>query len=193
MFENAIALTGGIASGKSTVSTFLKMYGYSIIDADKISHKLLDESAKEIAKLFGDRFLKLNSKVDRKALGELIFSNSNQKERLESLLHPKIRVEIERESIKLERFKLPYFIDIPLFFEKKSYPIEKSLLIYTPKKLQIQRLIERDKFSKEMALKRINSQMDIEKKRELSTYIIDNSLDIKHLQKECEEFIEKIK
>ena len=96
-FKYAIALTGGIATGKSTVCNILKLYGFSIIDADEISHKVLEEQKEKIAKIFGKEYIKDN-KVDRVALGKLIFSDKNSKKLLENLLHPLIKKTIEKES-----------------------------------------------------------------------------------------------
>ncbi|WP_281951798.1 dephospho-CoA kinase [Nitrosophilus kaiyonis] len=191
-FEHAIALTGGIATGKSTVCNILKLYGFSIIDADKIAHEVLEEQKDKIEEIFGKKYIK-NGKVDRKALGKLIFSDKEAKKELEKLLHPLIRKKIEEESIKLEKHKVPYIVDIPLFFETKNYPIKKVVLVYAPKDIQLQRLINREGLSKEEAIKRIDSQMDIEEKKEKTTYLIDNSKDLKHLQKEVDKFVEKVK
>lgn len=192
MFENAIVLTGGIATGKSTVSNFLKMYGYSIIDADKIAHRLLDKNSDKIATTFGREFIK-EGRVDRKELGKLIFSDKEARKKLEELLHPLIKEAIEAEATKLEKHNIKYFVDIPLFFETKNYDIKTSLVIYTPKELQLIRVIKRDKLSNREAIDRINSQMDIEEKKKLATYVIDNSSDLKHLQREVEKFMKKIK
>ena len=188
LFTNAIALTGGISTGKSTVCNLLKLHGFLIIDADKIAHKLLDLNASKIEELFGTKYVE-NGLVQRKELGKIIFSNEENKLKLEALLHPLIKEEIIKESRVCEEQNKTYFIDIPLFFEKMHYPIVKSVVVYTPKELQIERLIKRDNITKDEALLKISNQMDIEKKKELSTYIIDNSKDLKHLQNEVEKLI----
>ena len=188
LFTNAIALTGGISTGKSTVCNLLKLHGFLIIDADKIAHKILDLNASKIEELFGTKYVE-NGLVQRKELGKIIFSNEDNKLKLEALLHPLIKEEIIKESRVCEEQNKTYFIDIPLFFEKMHYPIVKSVVVYTPKELQIERLIKRDNITKDEALLKISNQMDIEKKKELSTYIIDNSKDLKHLQNEVEKLI----
>ena len=190
-FKNAIALTGGIATGKSTVCNLLKLHGFLIIDADKIAHKLLDENSQKIEQLFGKQYVE-NGKVLRKELGKIIFSNEENKLKLEALLHPLIFQEIEKEAKLFEEQNKPYIVDIPLFFEKMHYPISKSIVIYTLKDLQIKRLQNRDNISKEEAILKISNQMDIEEKKSLGTYIIDNSKDLKHLQQEIEVFLENI-
>ena len=183
-FKYAIALTGGIATGKSTVAKIFSSLGFEIIDADKIAHEILDTEYKKVAELFGEKYL-LNKKVNRKALGALIFANQDEKLRLEALLHPLIFSEIESKSIELDMKKRPYLVDIPLFYESKRYDIEKVIVVYIPKELQLDRLMKRDSSKKEEALQRIDSQINIEIKREKASYIIDNQKDMNTLQQLC--------
>lgn len=191
LFKHAIALTGGIATGKSTVCNLLKLHGFLTIDADEIAHKLLDLHNIKIAQMFGERFVE-NGKVIRKELGKIIFSNEEEKLKLEAFIHPLIKEEIIKEAAIFEKQKKPYFIDIPLFFEKMHYPIPKSLVVYTTKELQVQRLMQRDKITEEEAKQKISNQMDIDKKKELADLVIDNSANLKNLQKEVERIIEEI-
>jgi len=191
-FEYAIGLTGGIATGKSTVASLLALNGMRVIDADTISHEILDASLSWVKEEFGEEFVK-GSKVDRTKLGSLVFSNIDAKTKLEEFLHPKIRQEIENRSIKQDAFKFPYLIDIPLFFENNAYDIKESVVVYTPKEVQLERFMKRNGYSEEESLKRIASQMPIDEKKEKATWVIDNSLKLKHLQQEVEDFVEKIK
>ncbi len=191
MFENGIVLTGSIASGKSTVSNLLKLYGFTIIDADKIAHEILNQQSSAIASLFGREFVE-NGVVNRKRLGQKIFNDKEAKRELEKLLHPLIKKEIINRSQKIEKKGVPYIIDIPLFFETKNYDIEKVAVVYAPKEIILERLIKREGMSEEEAKKRIEMQIDIEEKRKLATFLIDNSSDLKDLQKEVEKFVEKI-
>lgn len=191
-YKYAIALTGGIATGKSTVASLMGLNGLRIIDADAISHRILDENASWVAEHFGAQYVN-GGKVVRAELGKMIFANPEAKKELESFLHPKIRAAIEEESEKQDRFEYPYLIDIPLFFETDSYPIKNSVVVYTPKEIQLERFMKRNGFSKEESLRRIESQMDIDEKRSRATWVIDNSSNLKHLQEECEQFVEKIK
>lgn len=184
-FKHAIALTGGIATGKSTVCSLLKLHGFLTIDADKIAHKLLDQHSSTIASMFGEQYVE-NGKVLRKELGKIIFSNEEEKLKLEAFIHPLIKEEIEKEAVVFEKAGKPYFVDIPLFFEKMHYPIAKSVVVYTPKDLQVARLMKRDNISQEEALLKISNQMDIEKKKELADLVIDNSSSLVHLQDEVE-------
>lgn len=191
-YRYAIALTGGIATGKSTVASLMGLNGLRIIDADALSHRILDENAAWVAERFGTEYVK-SGKVDRPALGKLIFADPEAKKELETFLHPKIRAAIEAESEKQDQFKYPYLIDIPLFFETGAYPIEHSVVVYTPKVLQLERFMKRNRFSEEESLRRIESQMDIEEKKARATWVIDNSSNLKHLQAECERFVDTIK
>jgi dephospho-CoA kinase len=193
MLDYAIALTGSIATGKSTVCSILRLLGFRIIDADKIAHSILDSQAKKIEELFGKEFVK-EKKVDRKALGKIVFADKNKRELLENLLHPLIKEEILLQAKKQEEFKKPYLIDIPLFFEKESYKnlIEKVIVVYTPREIQLDRLIKRDKITQEEALTKINTQIDIERKKDLATWVIDNSKGLRELQNECLKLKEEI-
>ena len=191
-YQYAIALTGGIATGKSTVASLLGLNGLRIIDADTIAHQILDENSDWIVNRFGKQYLK-GHKVNRPELGKLIFSDPEAKKELEAFLHPKIRAAIEEASEKQDLLKYPYLIDIPLFFETSSYPIKNSVVVYTPKALQLERFIKRNGFTQEESLRRIESQMDIEEKRSRATWVIDNSSNLKHLQQECEKFVDEIK
>lgn len=190
-FKHAVALTGGIASGKSTVCNLLKLYGLRIIDADLIAREMLDKEAAEIAKLFGREYLQ-EGRVDRKALGRLVFSDEEARRVLENFLHPKIREEIIRQSREQDALKGPYIVDIPLFFETGSYPIEEVVVVYAPRDIQKQRLMEREGLSEEEAEARLNAQMDIEEKRKRATWVIDNRGNLKELQRETERIFNEI-
>jgi dephospho-CoA kinase len=191
-FKHAIALTGGIATGKSTVASLLGLNGLRIIDADAIAHQILDQNAAWVAETFGEAYVK-NGKVDRPSLGKLVFSDADAKAKLEAFLHPKIREAIVAESEKQDKFEFPYLIDIPLFFESGAYDIEDSVVVYTPKPTQLERFMKRNGFSEEESLRRIESQMDIDEKKARATWVIDNSGNLKHLQDECEKFVDMIK
>jgi dephospho-CoA kinase len=183
-FKYAVVLTGGIATGKSTVAKIFKSYGFKIIDADQIAHEMLDLQYEQIAKLFGSDYVE-NEKVIRKKLGSLIFGDKKEKLRLEALLHPLIFSEIEQQSLQLDAEKKPYLVDIPLFFETNRYPIKESIVVYVPKSLQLERLVQRDESTRKASLQRIDVQMDIEEKKQKATYLIDNQGDLNALQQLC--------
>lgn len=191
-YEYAIALTGSIATGKSTVASLLALNGMRVIDADSISHEILDANYLWVKDTFGEQYIN-GSKVNRPKLGEYIFSNEEAKKTLEDYLHPKIKAEILKRSEKQDTFKFPYLIDIPLFFENNNYDIDTSVVVYTPKEVQLERFMKRNGYSKEESLKRIATQYDIDEKRDRATWVIDNSKNLKHLQQEVEDFVAIIK
>lgn len=192
LYEYAIALTGGIATGKSTVASLMKLHGIAVIDADAIAHELLDIHHERIAKMFGDIYVR-KGRVLRESLGKIIFNDEAKKKELEAFIHPLIRIEIEKRAAEYDSRKFPYLIDIPLFFENGAYDIKDSVVIYTPPEVQLERYMKRNDLSKEEAMIRINSQMSIDEKKEKATWIIDNSSTLKHLQAECEAFVDRIK
>ena len=184
MYRYAVALTGGIATGKSSVAGIFKEWGYEIIDADKIAHNVLDKQSDKIADMFGQEYVS-EDRVDRKKLGALVFSDEARREELESLLHPLIRDEIEAKASELDKKKKTYLVDVPLFYETKRYNIEDVIVVYVPREIQLERLINRDSLSLPEADARINAQMDIEQKKEKATYLIDNSGTRDELLRSC--------
>lgn len=185
-FEKAVALTGGIGTGKSSASAILSLYGFRVIDADKVAHEVLDSKASQIAEVFGTEYISDDGRVDRKALGKLVFSDKELRKTLEDIVHPAIYTEIERLSLEQERLNKPYIVDIPLFYERGIYPIDRVVTVYAPRELQIKRVIKRDGISEDDALRRIEAQMDIETKKRKADWVIDNSGSLAQLQSECE-------
>lgn len=182
----AIALSGGIGSGKSTIASLLRLYGYCVICADSIAHKVLDESKESVVAKFGNEILGSDGKIARKKLGKIVFSHASLRKELEVILHPKIRAEIVIQAQAQELKKIPYFVDIPLFFECGDYPIAHSLLIATTQELQIQRLKKRDSLSEKEVISRIKAQMPLEQKRVMADYVIENCGSLESLQQELE-------
>jgi len=183
--KNAIVLTGGIGTGKSTTATMLKMYGYKIIDADKISKEVFEEKKDKIQEIFGT--------TDRKELRKIVFNNKEKLKKLEELILPEVKKRVLKEAEKLEKDGVVYFVDLPLYFEKQNYPeFKKVLVVYAPKEEQIKRVIKRDNVSKEEALAILSNQLDIEEKKKRADFVIDNSKDLKHLQKEIEKFLKMV-
>ena len=193
-FPNTYVITGSIASGKSTVVNLLKERGFSVIDADLIAHEQLEICKCEIVKIFGEQILDETGRIDRKKLGAIVFNEPKKLKNLEQILHPKIKAEILSQASQLERSGQVYFVDIPLFFEKKQrYSEFKNVaVIYAPKELLLSRLMSRNGLSLEEAKARVELQMDIEKKRKMAKFVIDNSSDMENLKLELEKFLGQI-
>ena len=193
-FPNAYVITGSIASGKSTVVNLLKERGFSVIDADLIAHEQLEICKGEIMREFGEQILGETGKIDRKKLGAIVFSEPKKLKNLEQILHPKIKAEILSKASQFEGLGQVYFVDIPLFFEKKEcYAEFKNVaVIYAPKDLLLSRLMSRNALSLEDAKARVELQIDIEQKRKMAKFVIDNSSDREHLKLELEKFLKQI-
>jgi dephospho-CoA kinase len=184
-FKNAIVLTGGIGTGKSTVASLLKLYGYKIIDADGISKKIFESKKEKIKEIFGTN--------DRKELRKIVFNNKEKLKILEEMILPEVKKKVLELAKKYEKDGVKYFVDLPLYFEKQNYDkFDKVLVVYAPKELQIKRVMQRDKVDEDGALSIINNQMDIEDKKQKADFVIDNSKDLKHLQKEIENLLNMI-
>ncbi len=188
-----IGLTGGIATGKSTVEKILENLGAKVIDADKIVHFLLNQDfiKEEIRKFFPNVFDDKN-KIDRKKLAQIIFNDFQKKKVLENILHPLVHQYIE-EWIEANKDKDILFISVPLMIETGSYKrYDKIVLVYAPKELQLKRLMEKG-YTKEEAIARINAQMDIEEKRKYANYIIENTGSIQDLEMKVMELYHELK
>ena len=214
-FKHAVVITGSIGSGKSAVCELLVGLGFEIIDADKISHCVLDCCAAQVAEIFGVQYVvqaenlslqaefsnrqdeanltPICTSVDRKKLGELVFKNPAELAKLEALLHPKITAEILSQAQALEAKGKLYFVDIPLFFEGKRYEFfDKVAVVYAPKETLIARVMKRNGLSYDAAKHRVELQIDIEQKRTMANFVIDNSGDLQNLRDETGSFLEKI-
>ena len=218
-FKHAVVIAGSIGSGKSAVCELLCDRGFEIIDADKISHCVLDRCAAQVAEIFGAQYVaqkdaqaenlglhaEFNARsdeeispalcisVDRKKLGELVFKNPAELAKLEALLHPKITAEILSQAQALEAKGRLYFVDIPLFFEGKRYEFfDKAAVVYAPKDTLISRVMKRNGLDRAAAKHRVELQTDIEQKRAMADFVIDNSGDLENLKREVQAFLEKI-
>lgn len=193
-----IGITGGIATGKSTVSDILIEKGYKLIDADKISREVVEVNRPAYIKIveeFGNGILLDDKTIDRKILGNIIFNDKEARDKLNNITHPYIFESIKFNINKMCKNENIIFLDIPLLFEQfdlwERYDItfDEILLIYIDEDLQIERLTKRDGISKEEALKKLKSQMPIDEKRTRSSKTIDNSGDIENLNKQIDKLL----
>jgi dephospho-CoA kinase len=181
--SRVIGLTGGIATGKSTAASIIRNRGYVVIDADEIAREILEPGQpgySHVVKEFSNSILTDKGTVDRKKLGDLVFTDAAIREKLDSLLHPIISDEILKN---LASYKSEHciFIDIPLLFEVRSRMEHEGLLfdeiwlVYADKDTQLTRLTRRSNLTEKEAQARVNSQMDIEQKKNMADAVIDNT------------------
>lgn len=185
----SIAIVGNIASGKSTVENFLRKKGYKVFDSDIIAHEVLEDLSDKIFEAFKGYDILENGKISRRKLGALVFNDKNLKEKLENIVHPEIKDRLKKifEENKLEKY---IFVSIPLLFEVGWRNLfDKILFIYTEDKIRLNRLMQRNNFTKDEALARIKSQLPQEEKVKVSDFIINNNHSIDVLQKYIERFI----
>ena len=174
-----IGLTGGIASGKSTVLDFFKKKNVPYIDADVVAREVVDLGTPGLAairELFGDTVILDDGRLNREALGSIVFHNEEKRLQLNSCLHGFIRQRIDELSAMYEEEETPAVIyDIPLLIEGKWYErLDTVWLVYVSPEVQVHRLMERNGYSREDALARIQSQMLLDDKRSFADVIINN-------------------
>ncbi|MEK4517266.1 dephospho-CoA kinase [Paenibacillus sp. FSL H8-0122] len=179
-----IGLTGGIASGKSTVSALFVRKGAALVDADVIAREVMLPGHPVLAaavEAFGDRILLPDGSLDRAGLGEIVFRDPEALKTLNNLTHPAIRREITDRMYALEQENPQrlVIVDIPLLFESELDSLfDQIIVVYVPRRVQLARLMERSGMKLEQAEDRLRSQMDIELKRRKATFVIDNSGDL---------------
>ncbi|MGC6553293.1 dephospho-CoA kinase [Streptococcus sp. VTCC 12905] len=174
-----IGLTGGIASGKSTITAFLRRQGYPVIDADQVVHELQAKGGKLYQVLvaeFGNSILTAEGDLDRKKLGQAVFENAGLRARLSLLQDKIIREELLARRDALKQTEDVIFMDIPLLYEADySGEVDEVWLVYVDKAQQLERLIKRNGFSVQDAENRLNAQLSLEEKRAKAQVLIDNS------------------
>ena len=175
-----IGLTGGIASGKSTVLTYFKDKGIPYIDADIVAREVVDpgtEGLEAIVAAFGSNVLHDDGTLNREALGAIVFHNEEKRQLLNSCLKTHIRNRIMELTSQYEQGNTPILIyDIPLLIEGEWYTMmDEVWLVYVNEPTQIDRLMSRNGYTREDALARINSQMRLDDKRSFADLIIDNN------------------
>ena len=193
-----IGLTGGIASGKSTVSNIIMEKGYELIDADKIAREVVElgcPAYNGIVNEFGSKILLEDGTINRKELGKIIFNDRKARLKLNNITHPIIAQSIKGELAEKCKDGNIIFLDIPLLFEQyelwKEYDVkfDEILLVYVNEDIQIERLKKRDKISTEEALSKIKSQLLMDEKLKKSSKTIDNSGSIEELNEQIDKLL----
>lgn len=184
-----IGITGGIASGKSTVSLYLQELGFTIVDADLASRAVVEpgeEAYHQVVKAFGEDILLTDGNIDRVKLGSIIFHDQEKRLLLNGIVHPAVRnwMRVKTEAA-LSSGEETVFMDIPLLFESKlTFMVDKTLLIYVDEQVQLKRLMNRNGLSETEALARIHSQMPLADKKALADAVIDNNGDINETKRQ---------
>ncbi|OWZ83316.1 dephospho-CoA kinase [Natranaerobius trueperi] len=193
-----IGLTGGIASGKSTVLKMLADLGSITIDADQISREATKKGSQalnEIKEVFGKEYIDKNGKLKREALGDEIFNDKLAKERLEQILHPKIDIQMK---YLIDKYQKEYpskliVVDIPLLYEVgKEEQFNEVWVVWVDFKTQLERLMKRNDLSYKEAKNRVRAQMPLDEKRKKADRVIDNSGSINHTNRQVKELFNKV-
>ena len=174
-----IGITGGIASGKSTVTNFLREKGFQVVDADAVVHQLQKPGARLYQLLvqhFGQEIILENGELNRPLLANLIFSNPEEREWSKQTQGEIIREELATLRDQLAQTEAIFFMDIPLLFEQ-GYAnwFDETWLVYVNRDVQVERFMKRDQLSKEVAESRLAVQWSLEEKKKLASRILDNN------------------
>ena len=174
-----IGITGGIASGKSTVTNFLRQKGFQVVDADAVVHQLQKPGGRLFEALvqhFGQEIILENGELNRPLLASLIFSNTEEREWSKQIQGEIIREELARLRDQLAQTESIFFMDIPLLFEQDySSWFDQTWLVYVEPDVQMERLMKRDQLSKDLAISRLSAQWPLEEKKGLASQVIDNN------------------
>ncbi|MBS4748257.1 dephospho-CoA kinase [Bacillus altitudinis] len=189
-----IGLTGGIASGKSTVSQMIKEKGIRVVDADIIAKEAVSKGSPalhQIVQTFGEEVLLPNGELNRQQLGAIIFSDEEKRKKLNAIVHPEVRKELlEQRDEGVSNNETFVVLDIPLLFESKLEElVDRIIVVYTTPELQLSRLMNRNDLSEEEALNRIHSQQPLEEKCQKADRVIENTKDLAFIRKQLENIL----
>lgn len=192
-----LGLTGGIATGKSTVTDMFLAKGVPVIDTDVIAKELLSPGTvpyQEVVEAFGRDILLSDGSIHRKKLGQIVFRNEHKRQLLNDIVHPHVRQVVEHElAIHRERNKPLVVIDVPLLFETDFDALcDKTVCVYTTREQQIARLVERDQIDATYANIKIDAQMPLTEKCAKADFVIDNSKSILETKKAFNQIIEQL-
>ena len=193
-----LGLTGGIATGKTTISNYLKSIDIPVLDADEYARKVVEPGTPglaEITNTFGEQVLLADGSLNRKLLGQIVFNDSSARQTLNDITHPRIQQMMADELHRLAEQQIPLVIlDIPLLLENKNVAGADAVMVVTiPESLQLTRLMQRNNLTEKEAQSRISAQMPLVEKEKLADFVIDNSGTISSTQKQVEKVIQKIR
>lgn len=194
-----IGLTGGIGTGKSTVSDYLRKKGCIILDADEISRKMTEAGMPAlliIQNVFGNEVINTDGSLNRHKLGDIVFNDKDKLQKLQQIITTEVVDNINRKLSQLQSENCDNIvvIDAPLLFECGMENIaDENWLVITDMSIRIKRVKERDNLSEEQIIARINNQMSQEDKEKISDYILDNSGSLQQLYEQIDEKLERLK
>lgn len=190
-----IGLTGGIATGKSTVATELTARGAAVIDADLLAREVVEPgrpALDDIVEMFGPEMLLPDGSLDRPRLAALVFADEHARHDLERITHPRVRDLMMRrigEAIAADAELV--VAEVPLLFETRSVDLyEGVMVVYTPPEVQVARVMARDRIDEQAARQRLAAQMPIDEKRDRATWVIDNSGPVDATQRQVRDWWE---
>lgn len=192
-----IGLTGGISSGKSTITSWFLEKGIIVLDADQIVRQLQKPGSQllyDLAHEFGPSVILENGELARDVLGSIIFHDEAAKQKLNAMIHPLVKQKlvegIEQAKARGEQLVV---LDVPLLFESGFESlVDRTLVVYVPREIQVKRLMKRDQIDESYALAKINSQMSLEKKRDLADYVLNNEYSMRELRTQFEQMFEML-
>ncbi|MBY8913192.1 dephospho-CoA kinase [Bacillus sp. YC2] len=189
-----IGLTGGIASGKSTVARMLIERGITVIDADIIAKQAVEKGMPaygQIIDAFGEGILLENGELDRRKLGSIVFTDEQKRLALNKIVHPAVRAEMMKQRDEAVSRHEPFVVlDIPLLYESKlEYLVDKVIVVTVTAETQLKRLMERNSLTEEEALSRITSQMPLADKTKRADIVIDNSGSVEKTKQQLDDIL----
>lgn len=192
-----IGLTGGIASGKSTISNIFKEVGWPVIDADQTARQVVMPGSlglEQIVSRFGSQVLQPDGTLDRATLGSMVFDDPQNLSDLDQIEHPLIMAAIDKQLAGFKKQGLPVVVlDVPLLFETgMDQECDLTVLAVVDRKTQLERLMKRDHCSKDAALKRINAQMPLEEKMRRADVTIDNNGSLAQTRLQVAKLVERV-
>ena len=192
-----LGLTGGIASGKSTVAAILRRLGAAIINADELSREVVQpgqDAWKEIITTFGPDIVQEDETLDRRKLRKIVFDNPEARKKLEAIIHPRVRALAERRISELATAGNSIIVyEVPLLFEGQIHLwLRPVILVACEIETQKNRLVERDHLTEIEAQQHVDAQMSLEEKRKLADYVIENDGNLKDLEKQVRAVLHKI-
>jgi dephospho-CoA kinase len=190
-----IGVTGGIATGKSTVDRMLEAHGAAVIDADELAREVVlagEPALDEVAARFGRDLIQPDGTLDRTRLGEIVFADPEARRDLERITHPRILELMQQRVAAALAGPAPLVaVDIPLLFEnEREGMFEGVLLVYAPREVQLRRLHERNGLDESAALQRLAAQLPIDEKRARATWVIENNDGLEATQRAVDQWWE---